>query len=261
MSNISNNIVLGGTGQVAWVLGQLLVAAGQPISKVVGRHLESAEALARALGAEAATWDSFTAQPTDCVLLAVRDDALAGLVQNLEAVEAIWLHTSGAVPHHVLAALSPNHGAFYPLQSLRKEIRPPGAIPFLITTSNGKTDQVARGLAAAIHSSVRAVTDAERLRYHVAAVIANNFTNHLLAETERFCVQSGLDFGQLYPLLEETIARIREASPAQLQTGPAVRGDEQTKAAHLGLLTHNPSLTALYQFMWQAIRASQQTIK
>ena len=49
--------------------------------------------------------------------------------------------------------------------------------------------------------------DDQRLKLHLAAVLCNNFVNHLYALTERYCKMEGLDFQLLLPLIKETAAR------------------------------------------------------
>jgi predicted short-subunit dehydrogenase-like oxidoreductase (DUF2520 family) len=143
----------------------------------------------------------------------------------------------------------------YPLQSLRKDIRLPAAIPFLLTCSSDESAHVAHELVGLMGCSATQVSNEERIRYHLAAVLVNNIPNHLFTLAHAFCVEEKLDFLQLFPLMQETVARLTTAAPQTMQTGPAVRGDEHTKAAHTLLLQPYSDLQAWYTLSWNQIRA------
>jgi predicted short-subunit dehydrogenase-like oxidoreductase (DUF2520 family) len=51
----------------------------------------------------------------------------------------------------------------------------------------------------------------------------------------------------LHPLMEETIAKAIQDSPARMQTGPALRGDQATIDSHIRLLENHPELQQMYQ--------------
>ena len=72
----------------------------------------------------------------------------------------------------------------------------------------------------------------QRLSMHLAAVVVNNFTNHLYAEAHRFCKSKHVNFDLLVPLIEETTRKIKQINPRESQTGTASRGDTQTIQRH-----------------------------
>lgn len=255
MSKIRNNIIIGGTGQVAWALCRMLVRAGIPVKTVLGRTDASASKLASELGASSRSWMDAKLDRGDCLLLAVKDDAIADCASLLWGTDAFVFHCAGAVSHRVLEGCGPHVGVIYPLQSLRKDIRLPDVIPFLITTSTPEAALVAESFVSGIGSTWLHVSDEERLRYHLAAVMVNNLTNHLFTLTDEFCKQENIAFAQLIPLIQETTARLNLAAPQDLQTGPAVRGDNSTREAHERLLEAYPDLLAWYQLSWDQIRA------
>ena len=96
--------------------------------------------------------------------------------------------------------------------------------------------------------------DDTRLKLHVAAVFVNNFTNHLYALAEDYCKKEGIDFKELFPLIEETASRLKTISPSKLQTGPAIRNDEETIQKHLVLLASHPQMKKVYEFLTASIR-------
>src|SRR5690606_16521859 len=107
---------------------------------------------------------------------------------------------------------------------------------------------------------VKFAGDSERRKLHLAAVIANNFSNHLYHLTEDFCRKESVDFGMLFPLISETVNGLKEQSPASLQTGPAVRNDLATIEKHLQTLGSYPGLASLYKMFSQSIRSAAKKI-
>jgi succinylglutamate desuccinylase len=56
-------------------------------------------------------------------------------------------------------------------------------------------------------------------------------------------------------MMEQTVNRIHVGKPADFQTGPAIRGDEQTMQKHLALLEGMPGAQDLYSQLSSAIAA------
>lgn len=247
------NIVIIGTGNVAHVFGDLLVRAGHTILQVYGRRKSMAGMLAAKLKAASCdSWDKLTPD-ADLYLLALSDQAL----QELPALylgSKFVVHTAGSVPAGVLEPLSPNYGVVYPLQSLHKRMPVLTHIPLLIYGSNPQTEHKLMELARDISSDAGLATDQQRLKYHVAAVFVNNFTNHLYAVAESLCKQEGISFNRLFPLIAETVERLKTASPAAMMTGPAIRDDQVTIQKHLALLEQDPLIQNLYAYLSKSIR-------
>ena len=100
---------------------------------------------------------------------------------------------------------------------------------------------------------------ARRAKLHLAAVFACNFANHMYALGEQIARSAGLDFGVLKPLVRETAEKALDAaSPADVQTGPAVRHDLATQVRHLRLLGDDMQLKEIYstisQHIWETSR-------
>ena len=100
---------------------------------------------------------------------------------------------------------------------------------------------------------------ARRAKIHLAAVFACNFANHMYVLGEQIARSAGLDFGVLKPLVRETAEKALDAaSPADVQTGPAVRHDLATQERHLRLLGDDMQLKEIYttisQHIWETSR-------
>lgn len=246
------NIVLIGTGNVAVVLGRLLISAGHSIIEVIGRDA-SRHQIFQFTGGEFKTNYSTISQDADLWLIAVSDSAIAEIAVALPSTNALVVHTSGATSKEVLNRFE-NYGVLYPLQSLRKEMNEVPSIPFFIDANTDKNSAKLSNLAHSTGNIVSVANDEQRLLYHLAAVLSSNFTNHLYALTEAFCRKENLDFKNLLPLINETAQRLQYFSPSQMQTGPAIRNDNITIQRHLHVLQSFPHLQNLYQVMTGSIQ-------
>ena len=86
----------------------------------------------------------------------------------------------------------------------------------------------------------------------MAAVLANNFSNHLIFLAQDYLSSSGLPGESLNPLLEETFSKALKIGAYNAQTGPARRGDEDTISKHLALLD-SPTLRNVYRQLSDSI--------
>ena len=249
-------IVMIGSGNTASVLARKIRIAGHDIIQVFSRQLSHAEELADELGCEAtASWENIKTD-AQMFIIAISDSAITGLSKYWHCEKGIVVHTAGAVSKEALRLVSKNYGVLYPLQSLRKERTDYDNIPLLTDANNEDTLALLTDFAETISSTVRPADDAYRMHLHVAAVVVNNFTNHLYALAESYCTSNKVSFALLKPLILETAERLEQFAPATVQTGPAYRGDIETLAKHMSLLQEHPSLLSLYQQLTQSIRGN-----
>lgn len=239
-------IVIIGSGNVASVLGRLCKQNGHQVLQVVSRNAPHAKLLATELHCDHTDYTGQMNKEAELYLVAVADTALSDLNMNFSLGNKLVLHTAGSVSKDVLKDISVNYGVLYPLQSLRKEMQYASEIPLLIDGNTEETMTLVEDFAKTISANVSKANDEQRLKLHVAAVVVSNFTNHLYALAEEFCKKEGVDFGLLKPLIKETAERIEHASPAAVQTGPAIRNDIFTIDKHLRVLNNYPSLKYIY---------------
>ena len=216
-------IVIIGSGNVASVLGRLCKQNEHEILQVMSRNADHAKLLADELNCKYADYNEKIDTDGELYLVAVNDAALYGLNNSIHIGNKLILHTAGSVSKDVLKDISVNYGVLYPLQSLRKEMAYACEIPFLIDGNTDESKTLIEDFAKTLSSNVSKATDEERLKLHVAAVIVSNFTNHLYALAEEFCVKENIDFKLLAPLIIETAERIKTISPANAQHAPAAR--------------------------------------
>jgi predicted short-subunit dehydrogenase-like oxidoreductase (DUF2520 family) len=249
-------IAIIGAGRIAIQLGKRLKSKGLPIAQVISRTPSHAEALAETLGAKAITQYSDIRPDINWVIIAVRDDAIESVAAQLapHLPDALVTHTSGATPGKTLETYFSRYGVFYPLQSFSLERMPVWSkIPFCVDAASEEDLLFLKKTAKTIGNLVYRVNDDQRALLHVAAVFANNFANHCFAIAEKILDEKDLPFELLHPLMEETLAKALLDSPARMQTGPAVRGDEETIQRHIALLQEHPEWLQLYADLSKSI--------
>lgn len=249
-------IALVGSGKVAWQLGKRLTDKGFAVSQVLSRTAEHARLLAEALNA---TWSdqwSDILPDADWILIAIRDDVIGAVAEELShhVPGALATHTSGATPGTVLAPFFKRHGVFYPLQTFSQEREPNWSeIPICVDASTKQDLDVMLHIADRIGQKAYIIDDTQRAQLHVAAVFANNFSNHCFVIAEKILKEKGLSFELLHPLMQETLAKALEQSPFAMQTGPALRGDQDTMQRHLQLLEQHPDWQQVYRLISESI--------
>lgn len=239
-------IAMIGSGNVATVMGRLIVQHGHQVVQVISRDAGHAKVLADEFGAGYADFNGQPDNDADLFIIAISDTALENFFVQGGLQDKIIVHTAGSVSKDILAAFSTRYGVLYPLQSLRKEMTIIPPIPFLVDGSDDAVTAFVEDFARSISSSVKTVGDEERLKLHAAAVVVSNFTNHLYAIAEDFCDKENISFNMLKPLIMETAHRISQVSPSKVQTGPAIRKDIHTLDKHLRLFTAHPKMRTTY---------------
>lgn len=246
-------VIIIGTGNVATVLGKKILEAGHEIIQVAGRHAEKTNLLASQLGCKPVYTFQNINLSANIYIIAVSDSSIPAVAAQLQLNDKIIVHTAAAVSKNILAASSKNFGVLYPLQTLTKEMPYLPPVPVLVDGNNEATKKVLIKFSSGWAENVRFADDEERIKLHVAAVFVNNFTNFIFTVIEKYCKKEQLTFNLLYPLIEETIAKLKISHPSALQTGPAVREDFSTIAKHNQILTNYPELKNFYNLFTDSI--------
>jgi predicted short-subunit dehydrogenase-like oxidoreductase (DUF2520 family) len=247
-------ITIIGSGNVATHLAAAFKNAGHAIIQVYSRDLQNASLLAYHVKAEAIDDLDQINPETDLFVIAVKDDAIDSTASALAKYQKLIVHTSGATDLQTLLNHTPQAGVFYPLQTFSKTKEVDfNTVPICIEGANEQIASQLNELAYTITQNVYRINSAERKTLHLAAVFANNFPNYLYYLSQQLLAEHQLPFDLLRPLIMETAQKIQEHLPADVQTGPAIRNDEKTMAAHLQLLAGKPDLQALYKLLSQGI--------
>ena len=232
MGACSYSTVLIGSGNVASHLGLALEQAGHRVVRVGGRSRTMP-----------------IPQDADLYVIAVTDSAIATVADQIGDVPGLVVHTAGSVPMSVLPQRC--RGVLYPLQTFTKgrpvEMR---SVPLFIESEGG--EELLLEVANQLSDRVIRM-DSERRRYlHLAAVFCNNFTNHMFRITEELLSQHDIPFDVMLPIIDETARKVHSLSPAQAQTGPAVRWNQGVMVAQMALLERE-DLKQLYQIISKSI--------
>lgn len=243
-----------GCGNVATHLAQRFAARGGKIRFLAARSLEPGKALASAVGAEIKTLEEL-ATVTDAVplVLAISDDQITQVSQLFRG--RFTVHTSGSVPMDAIA--SNQRGVLYPLQSFTMGRAVHWTdVPLCIEAPTDLLLTELTAVAKTLGERVEVISSSDRRKLHLAAVVVNNFVNHLYRASENYLENNDLSLDILHPLMRETVAKAVDLGPQAAQTGPARRNDQRTISAHLEALSQEPELQDLYRRISDAITRS-----
>ncbi|MFW1760374.1 Rossmann-like and DUF2520 domain-containing protein [Acinetobacter calcoaceticus] len=250
-------ISLIGSGRVAFHLAQALLAQGHNIVQVYARDFNKTQKFAEKIQAKACqSLQQF--QPVDLIILAVSDSAIAELVKQVHELfpETLMVHTSGSTNIEVISHMHEKAGVFYPLQtfSLERDVDWT-ATPLFVEAVADVDQKLLSDLANSLSKRVYQYTSKQRLTLHLAAVFACNFSNYCFDMAKQIVDAEQVDFSLLYPLIVETAKKATENDPKQMQTGPAVRGDQNILAMHQNLLAQaeRDDLKEVYQLLSDGI--------
>ncbi len=256
---MSLSYVLIGAGNLATCLGTELNRKGFEIRQVYSRTRQSAKRLASKLNT---SWTNNPGQVTgDCdfYTVALKDDAVSEVLSSIDFGNRLLIHCSGSLPLSVLEEFSTNAGVVYPLQTFSKNRTVNfSEIPLFIEANSENNLERVRRIARQLSGKVIEANSEERKILHIAAVFSCNFVNHLYVLSESLLKDSGFDFEILKPLIKETTDKIQDFSPAEVQTGPAVRYDRSVIDKHLEALSGNKELAGLYKSISESIFAFHQ---
>jgi len=241
-------IAIIGAGNVATHLSQALQDAEFKIVQVYSRTKASAKLLALQLGTDYTNRISQIKSDADIYFYCVKDSVLPEIIQSIEAPDAIHIHTSGSTGIDVYYANKTNFGVLYPLQTFSKNKTVNFAeVPVFIEGSSKEVTEKINEIAKKISSKIYFATSDQRLKLHISAVFACNFTNYMYDVANEILKSSEFPFEVLLPLIEETADKIKFISPFDAQTGPAVRFDENIISKHVNMLKTDEEKQNLYQ--------------
>lgn len=246
------NVVLLGSGNVAWHLGKAMLENGIDIQQLYSPH--HPEILANELQVPYTTTLSKLNPTADIYVLSLKDDAYTSVIQNFPFHNACMAHTSGSLDLSVFEPITNCRGVFYPFQTFTKGIPLSfEEIPICIEASDENTRATLVSLAQKLSKHHYFIDSKQRKQLHLAGVYACNFTNALYDIAKQIVEEKGMDFSILLPLIQETARKVQFKSPKQAQTGPAARNDTLTIESHLTMI--NDTLKKdLYVLMSKIIR-------
>jgi len=244
------NMVVIGTGNVAWHLIRAFGLKGIRTLQILGHNEKSARKLSKDFAVPYIMNPDLLVKKADLFLLAVQDDRIREVAMRLHLTEELLVHTSGFASIDVLQGASASTGVIWPLQTLTsgKNIEY-NNIPFFI---EGNTDKITAKLtrfAGLVSEQVITTDSPSRQKIHLAAVIASNLTNQLYSISASILERQDIPFSVLGPLIVETAFKAGQQHPLKSQTGPAVRKDLHVIEKHLELLRDDPAFHDIYRLI------------
>ena len=243
-------IVIIGAGNLATHLSMALQNANFNILQIYSRTILSAQTLATQLNTKYTNHLSEINQNADLYIIAVSDTAISEVLKNKIFHNKFLLHTCGSVSIDVFRKCTNNYGVFYPLQTFTKSIKLNfKTIPICIeaNTLENKTHLIY--IAQKISTNIYEINSEQRKTIHLAAIFANNFTNHLFNIASQIVKEKNIPYEILTPLIEQTAKKVLNNKPSETQTGPAVRNDKKTIQEHIKMLKNYPDFQQIYKIL------------
>jgi predicted short-subunit dehydrogenase-like oxidoreductase (DUF2520 family) len=203
----------------------------------------------------------------DVIFITVPDDALDSVVKELDRIElrsgTLLVHCSGLHTTHIFSPLSPETRAIstlslHPLQTFASPDAGYASLSGSFCSLQGDAQALESGAAIAEDLGCRSfVLKVEhKALYHAAACMVSNYVTTLIDAASQMCADIP-DAGSIFPaafspLLEAAVHNSAEVGTKQALTGPIVRGDSGTLAAHLHEIGNShPELLPLYTSLAQ----------
>ncbi len=247
-----------GTGNIAWFFGKRLMSGGHHCTGVFGRDTEAARALAEALLSDVyGDISEVKDRDADVCFLAVSDIAIGKVASQLSFKQTVLVHTAGSVSLDSILIASKDSAVLWPAYSILKNNLPAHRnIPCAWEASSNKAERYVQSIGHAITDVMFEAKGEQRKWLHLAAVMSGNFMNHLMAICEKICAENQLPFSIMFPIIEQTFEKVKNSSPAQVQTGPAVRRDTTTIQDHLALLSNHRNWQKIYESVTDSIQTT-----
>jgi predicted short-subunit dehydrogenase-like oxidoreductase (DUF2520 family) len=237
-----------GAGRVGAVLASALRATGHAVVGASGVSTESRDRIEALLPGVPRLDVPEVVRRAELVLLAVPDDALAGLVAGLAATGAwqvgqLVVHTSGRYGTDVLAPATAAGAiglAVHPAMTFTGTSLDLGRLPgsAMAVTAPAVVLPVAQALVIEMGAEPVVVPEGARPAYHAALAHAANHVVTVVAQARQVLQDAGVDaaaevVGPLVHAAVDNAVRLGD----QALTGPVSRGDAGTVASHLAVLT------------------------
>ncbi|KQT24476.1 NADP oxidoreductase [Chryseobacterium sp. Leaf405] len=246
-------IVIIGSGNVAYHLSKAFVQNNIPLAQIFGRNEKELHKISEELNIPFSTNNLVE---SDLYIICVSDNSVENVSKIITKKDCLVAHTSGSLPKEILQG-DYRKASFYPLQTFSKSKELDySKIPFFIETENEGDKKTLFEIASKVSQNVIESSHEKRKYIHLTAVFACNFVNHLFSRAKEISDSQEIPFDYFLPLIYETVQKIHEIEPKSAQTGPAVRNDKRILELHEQLLkdesleiykTMNHSIQKMYE--------------
>ncbi|WP_027417310.1 Rossmann-like and DUF2520 domain-containing protein [Aneurinibacillus terranovensis] len=250
-----------GAGRLGTSFGIYLARNGYRIQFYNRTYQKSCHAARLAGGKQVQTIKELVAA-SDWIGITTGDDQIDNVVQtciveDLSVEEKVIFHMSGAATSDKLRPLA-KRGAhiasLHPLQSFSDPVAGADALTMTSFSMEGteKALETLTNLLTSLHNPYFIITSDQKPIYHAAATMASNalvaVIDYSLVLMKEAGIEETMVLPALLPLIEGSIKNTRTMGPARALTGPIVRGDTGTVAAHLrALAVQAPEWLPIYR--------------
>lgn len=260
-----------GPGRLGSLVARGLAAAGVRVERVAGGSDAARAALGGAIAGLRGTEVRDVADGVDLVVLAVPDRAIAPVVDELVRADAVRegqgvVHLSGALglaPLRRAALAGAWTAACHPALTAPAGGDDPSVlvgVVWAVTAAPAARDR-ARDLVERLGGDPVDVAEEARAGHHAALAVASNAVGAAVVTARRLLSAAGtagaVDPSRLLGPLAHASVDAALAGGAPALTGPVVRGDVATVAAHLRAIgTDAPELADAYRTLMRAVLVS-----
>ena len=260
MDQIDDKIVIVGAGNVGLNLLIALYTKGFKLIQFYTRDQNKAKSIHQKYQVPYCTSIEDISPDGDIYFFTLPDDYIRPIAEQVAKIirhRALFIHSSGSSKDDLLDIDDQDFGVLYPLQTF-SENKPIdfSDIPLFYTGSSPLIKERIKKIGNFLSAYVNFADEKLRNTLHIAAVFSCNFTTYLLKLAEDLCLEQGLDFQYLKPLVEETVHKSFELGPVAAQTGPAIRGDEKTIKLHLSRLKGKKKKKKIYKLLSAFIKTA-----
>jgi predicted short-subunit dehydrogenase-like oxidoreductase (DUF2520 family) len=243
-----------GYGKLAKHLAPALVKCGIEINQWCIRNRDDHETVFQRYDVVAVNDLRLMSDASDIILLLVNDQAIGEVGRQLGIRQCLVCHTSGMTSVNILP--QENTGVFYPLNTFNGfNTAWDYNTPIFLHAKKDKSLEALMALAGSLSHQVQIIAPMDLHIVHLAAVLAQNFSNHLIAQAEEILQAHQLDRRLIHPLLKTMVDNLNTTPAKANQTGPAVRRDQNTIDHQLNQLESDPALYDIYKKLTESIQS------
>ncbi len=244
-----------GSGNMAKFFAHHCKKNNWKIEEFICRNEEQGLKLAKEFNSTHKFFEEDFSTNSTIVLLALPDKIILEWNEKKCCIDKAILITAGGIGLHQISNLSKNAISLWPLYSIlnNMDVLNKNDIPFLVQANNENSKLIANNIATKISSNLFYYSDEQKLKLHLAAVFANNFTNHLIGIAQQILIENEMNPEILNAILDQTFENAKKGNAFENQTGPAVRNDVSTINTHLELLKHQENEKQIYEILSKSI--------
>ncbi len=191
----------------------------------------------------------------DVIVLAVKDSSIREVSEKIAPFikeDTLVIHNSGTTPLDYLQGIH-HRAVLWPMMTIKKKIEIDWqSCPLFLQYSEEQDRDRVYQFAQKISENIYEFDGEERELFHLAAVWANNFVNHMISKAYNLLEEKDLDPSILLPMIKTHLKYLEiKGDPSKLQTGPAQRKDKSTMKRHQKLMSEEDR--ELYRIISESI--------